>query len=217
MRLRACEAALEPSGRVAVFEGRMARAERGQRLQMRFALQVRTPGGAGWRPVAAAGFGTWYTAARNVARWTYEKRVEDLLAPASYRAEVRFRWRDGDGRIVRRATVVSGICRQPDPRPDLRAGALTLLPAQGAAVRYQVPVRNAGRNPAGPAELTLEAAGNVLTAPVPPLAPGGQTTVQARGPACSLGSAVVLTLDPSGRIDEAGEEDNRRVIACPAG
>lgn len=216
VRLSACESALEPSGRVAAFEGRMARTGRRQRLQMRFALQVRTPEGSGWRAVAATGFGTWYTAARNVARWTYEKRVKDLLAPAGYRAEVRFRWRDAGGRIVRRATAVSDVCRQPDLRPDLRAGALGVSPARVGALRYEVPVRNAGRSPSGPTQLTLEAAGATLTAAIPALAAGAQTTVRVTGPACRPGTPVVLTLDPSGRIDEADEADDRRPIACPA-
>ncbi len=220
VRLTACEPALVPSGRLAAFEGRMSRAARGERLQMRFALEVRTPGNGGWRAVAAPGFSTWYTAARDVARWTYAKRVKDLLAPASYRTVLDARWRDRDGRIVRRSRATSTICRQRDLRPDLRhdlrAGALGVLPAPGAALRYEIPVRNAGRSAAGAAELTFETAGRVLTGAIPALAAGAETTVQVRGPACAPGTAVILTLDPTGQIDEADEADDRRVIPCPS-
>ena len=44
---------------------------------------------------------------------------QDLLAPASYRAVVDFRWRDARGKTMRTERAISPVCKQPDPRPDL--------------------------------------------------------------------------------------------------
>ncbi len=62
------------------------------RMQMRFTLQARTPDTTRWSAVAAPGFGTWVSSAPGTSRYVYTKRVEGLLAPASYRVQLRFRW-----------------------------------------------------------------------------------------------------------------------------
>ena len=147
VRLLACETGPADADRAAAFEGRVRAQRPGQRLQMRFTLQVSTPDAPRWRTVPAPGFGVWYSADSGVTRWTYSKRVQDLLAPASYRAKVRFRWRDARGTVVARTAVVSPSCKQPDVRPDLRTGAVTAQAAGASAARYAVEVRNAGTAP----------------------------------------------------------------------
>ena len=218
VRLVACEPAGAGGGGAATFEGRMRAQRPGQRLQMRFTLQVAAPGAPRFRPVAAAGLGVWHTAAPGVTRWTYDKRVEDLVAPARYRARVRFRWRDADGRVVAHDTATSAVCRQEDTRPDLRMLRVTADPAGPATAGYHVPVRNAGGGPAGATSLALTVAGSALApVPVPPLAPGAETVVTVTGPRCPPGAQLGLVLDPAGRVDETTEQDNFRTVACPPG
>src|SRR3954469_9229320 len=118
-RLMSCTKSTDASGRVAVFEGSMRAWRRSERLQLRFRLQSRTPQDPVWRTVRAPGFGRWQTSDAGVRRFVYDKRVERLAAPASYRVVVRFRWRNSRGRIVGRAERISPVCREPDPRPNL--------------------------------------------------------------------------------------------------
>ena len=90
--LSACERGTDELDRAAVFEGQMRTIAGASRMQMRFTLQARTPDTARWSAVAAPGFGTWVSSAPGTSRYVYTKRVESLLAPASYRVLLRFRW-----------------------------------------------------------------------------------------------------------------------------
>src|SRR5689334_9971470 len=71
---------------VATFEGRLTPLRRAAKAQMRFTLQSRTPDAPRWAAVAAPGWGTWITAPPKVGRYLYDKTVEQLAAPAEYRA-----------------------------------------------------------------------------------------------------------------------------------
>ena len=197
----------------------MSRAARGERLQMRFALQVRTPGEGGLAGGVRARL-------RHLVHGGARRRALDLrqagqgpagagLLPDRARRALARRRRAHRPPLAGDVDDLPPGRPAPDLRHDLRAGALGVLPAPGAAVRYEIPVRNAGRSAAGAAELTLQAAGRVLTGAIPALAAGAETTLQIRGPACAPGSTAVLTLDPTGRVDEADEADDRRVIPCP--
>src|SRR5690349_1474182 len=93
-RLTSCAKSTDPTARMAVFEGSMRAWRHSERLQLRFRLQSRTPQDTAWQTVRAAGFGRWQTSKAGVRGFVYDKRVEGLAAPASYRVVVRFRWRD---------------------------------------------------------------------------------------------------------------------------
>ena len=115
------------------------------RLQMRFTLQIRTqgPGRTGTRS-RAPGFGRWLSSDPGVGRYVYTKRVVALLAPASYRTLVRFRWLGRDGRRIASDRSTSPICRQPDLRPNLRPLAIERAPRRRRRARS---LRRAGRQP----------------------------------------------------------------------
>ena len=83
--------------REAVFEGRVLSYRKAAKMQLRFTLQALTPDETRWRKIDADGFGTWITVPPAFAKYTYDKTVQDLLAPANYRAVVDFRWRDRSG------------------------------------------------------------------------------------------------------------------------
>src|SRR3954471_10830531 len=86
---------------VATFEGRVTALKRATKAQMRFTLQARTPEEATWRAVSTPGFGALLTSPEGDGRYVYDKTVQELLAPAEYRALIRFRWRDAHGRVLR--------------------------------------------------------------------------------------------------------------------
>jgi hypothetical protein len=101
---------------------------------------------------------------------------------------------------------------QPDPRPDLRAGDLTMEPAaDGSTARYALVVANTGRADAGP--FAVDVAG--VRATVTGLARGSSVTVTVDAPACAKGDTVSVVLDPLGQVDEAEEADDAVQRACP--
>ena len=101
----------------------------------------------------------------------------------SYRAVVRFRWRDADGHIVARAIKATPACKQPDPRPNLKVEA-----RHGAARarRRDAHLRASRSSTAAPASAPAFATGlDVNGAPLAdqppgPLAPRATTHVSLR-------------------------------------
>lgn len=214
--LSACEKGAEEQDRAAAFTARMSAVPGSARLQVRFTLQTRADPGLRWRTVRAAGFQRWLTADPGVRRFVYAKRVEALLAPASYRASVAFRWRAADGNVVATATRATRTCTQPDLRPDLEPTGLTVTRAGPADATYVVTVANAGRSdaPASVLEVSAGAAAPV-GAGVPALGAGDSTTVTVTGPACPPGTQATVVLDARDAVDDADEANDERTVACP--
>jgi CARDB len=218
--LIACERSPEEARRAAVFEGQMRLVPGAVRMQMRFALEASTPERRRWTRVAAPGFGPWVGSAPGTGRYLYTKRVVNLLAPASYRVQVRFRWLDGAGAVVERARRHSDPCQQPDQRADLEVRSLAVeepddddADEQG---RYVAFVRNTGRTAAGPSLLSLTVGGVVLPAArVLALAPGEGVYVSVEGPPCRAGAEIVADADAEESVDERDETDNRFTRPCP--
>jgi CARDB len=198
-------------GQAAVFEGRMDAIPGAVRMQLRFRLEVSTPDVPEWTRVAVPGFSSVLTSNPNRTRFVYAKRVEALLAPAAYRVQVRFRWLDANGGVLRTTYLRSRPCRLPDPRADLKPVGLTL----GADARYDVAVRNAGRGAAAASTVTLVfPGGTTVSAPVPPMAAGVREDVFVNGPACAPGQSVAVTADSGDAVDES-DEDNLVMLPCP--
>ena len=217
VRLLGCESALDAAGRAATFEGRMRTKRGAKRMQMRFALQTRSPGSPSWRSLPAAGFGRWLTSDSGVGRYVYTKRVVSLLAPASYRTIVRFRWLDADGDRIASSRSTSATCRQPDLRPNLRPlGVEARAGADAEHARYLVPVANRGRTLAGPFDVVVSVDNATLTpAQAPELAPGERALVEVQGPPCQPGQMLTVDVDPTGAVDERVEGDNQLSVPCP--
>ena len=195
----------------AEFQARMQTVPGAQRMQMRFSLWVEHRR-RGYRRVRASGFGVWTTADPGVTRYVYTRRVEQLLGPARYRVQVRFRWLDAGGRAIARATARSRYCRQPDPRPNLTVRDLWVEPiGDPARRRYVVLVRNTGRREVEPFELEVSGAAAVL---VGALEPREERFVELVGPACEPGWKVTATADPLDEIEERSERDNALAITC---
>src|SRR4051794_27476850 len=215
--LGACERGDDELDRAAVFEGQMRTLPGAARMQMRFTLQARTPESPRWSAVAAPGFGTWASSAPGTARYVYTKRVEALLAPATYRVQLRFRWLTAGGRVLAATRRSSRACNQPDPRPNLVVTSLAIEPAAKAGrSRYVALVRNTGRSAAGASSVRVALGGTALPfAAVAPLAPGGSVLVAVEGPACTEAAPVDADADAGEAVDESDEADNRFTRLCP--
>jgi hypothetical protein len=216
VRVADCVQALEGEDRRGTFEARARAARDSDRIEIRFTLQVNEPAARGWRRVMAPGLDEWLTSDPGVRRYTYAKTVQNLSAPASYRAVVRFRWLDGDGAAVKSARVTSATCRQPDLRPDLAPVAIDAAPGADAATRqYAVTVRNDGRTDAGAFAVGLRVGEEALDPlAVMALAPGEEQVLTFTGPACGAETPLTVTADPGDAVGERDEDDNVLVAGC---
>jgi hypothetical protein len=215
-RLAECSSGQSPAARYAVFAASMPAVPGSMRMGIRFDLLQRAPGGA-FAPVAVPRWGVWERSRPGVPGFLYSKRIDALAAPAAYRALVRFRWYGPNGATVRRARRLTAICRQPDPRPDLRVGAVTARAAgdPGSEI-YDVVVRNVGRGDAESFSVVLTVGGSAQ----PPrvvgsLAAGAHQVLEIVGPRCDAASRLQVSLDPGGAVDEANEANNVAARPCP--
>jgi CARDB len=199
-----------------VFEGRISTYHRSARMQLRFTLQARTPDDPAWRKVGADGFGAWIAAPRGVGRYLYDKTVQNLLAPATYRAIVDFRWRNARGRVFHTSRAMSASCRMPDPRPDLTVEQVRVDPAaQAGKRRYVAIVANDGRGDAGPFEIDFTREGTLIgTLRLDGLRAGGERTVFLTAPACAPGEQIAATADARAQVDESDEDDDTQSTIC---
>jgi hypothetical protein len=216
-RLVSCATGPTASARIAAFTASMPALAGTARMWVRFDLLQRMPGETRFATVPLPAWGRWERSQVGRAGFIYTKRVRALRAPGAYRARVRFRWYDARGRVQRRAQRLTKTCLQPDPRPDLRAGALTIAPGLGpSSATYQLVVRNAGRGAAGPFDVVLSAGGM----PQPPvrvdgLAAGASRVVDVPGPLCSAGSTLRFVVDAGAAVAESDEADDVVDRACP--
>jgi hypothetical protein len=200
-----------PRDRAAEFEARMGKVDTTAKLKMRFTLQARKTGKKAYRRVAAPGFSGWTTADPGTSRYVFTRRVEGLIGPARYRAMVRFKWLDADGKTILSARRYSKSCRQPDHRPNLKVKALT----REGQHRYVALVANTGRTETGAFELQVAIAGTLLDpVSVDSLAAHTQRLVTVRGPRCAAGTALTATADPLDLVDERKETDNVFSATC---
>lgn len=209
--LETCARGAVPAERFAVFTGSMPAVPGAATLAMRFDLFERRAGGR-FERVSLARWGEWEQSTRaGVAGFIFHKRVEQLAAPAAFRARVTFRWFDKAGAVIRSARRTSRSCRQPDPRPDLVARHLAAVRLDAQRARYFLLVRNRGRS---------DAAGSVATVAgvqvaVPALPAGEAVQVRATAPACSLDDRTTVVVDAAGAVDEAREGNDVRRYRCP--
>ena len=211
--LTTCDTGSEESDRALAVRGSMPRRRGADRLWMRFDLERRDPRSERWRSVSVRTFGRWEKSRPGVAGFVYRKRVEDLAAPGTYRVVVRFRWRSSSGRTLRAATRTSRVCRQPDPRPDLRVERATLsLDGMG----LDVTVVNAGRSrTTAPTAVVVRHGGvDVAMGSVPVLARDETVRLGLPVPPCGASGAYDVVVDPADGIDEADERDNVHVVTC---
>jgi hypothetical protein len=215
-KLQLCHTGATPDQRYAVFVGQMPALAGTQRMAMRFDLYQRTTG-PGFTKLAVPKFGVWQKSAAGQSGFIFQKRVDELVAPALYRAVISFKWYGAGGKVQRTQQLTSKTCTQPDPRPNLSIGRVT--GARGAVkgtLDYSIVVRNQGLGDAGPFGLLLTV--NGAAAPeqtVSGLAAGSKTPVLVTAPACKAGSSITIQVDPQNQVAESNEADNTLTRACP--
>jgi hypothetical protein len=216
-RVASCATGAMVRERTAAFTASMPAVDGAARMGMRFDLLQRMPREARFAPIALPAWGRWERSEPGRTGFIYTKKVQALRAPGAYRARVRFRWYAADGRLLRRARRLTPICRQPDLRPDLRAGALTLASGlEPATATYLLTVRNAGRGAAGPFGIVLTTSAMPQPpVPVAGLAVGESRVVSLPGPACAPGTTVRFVLDAGAAVAESDEADDAVDRLCP--
>jgi CARDB protein len=218
-KVKTCSTGADVPSRYAVFTGSMPRIAQATTLAMRFDLYTDGRGRSLRRVKGVPNFGVWERSSPGAPGFVYDKRVDALDAPAAYRVRVSFRWYDGGGHVVRRATRLSGACRQPDKRPDLQVTEIGFepVPHDPLHLRYAVTVANTGRGPVPAASLVGLQIGPLAQPPLPlpPLAAGAAATVVFTGPACLPGAGVRAVADAAQGVVEADEDDDAAVRDCP--
>jgi hypothetical protein len=198
-----------PKERTVAFEARMDQIRGAVRMKLRYTLEAHRPGRA-WKRVAAPELGGWRSPDPGVGRFISERRVTELTGPSHYRALVRFRWIDEDGKTFAKATRRSRACWQPDHRPNLKPREL-LLETGG---RYLALIANTGRSASGVFDLEITGIPPLVIAD---LEPGQERWVEATGPQCEPGHVITVRADPLDLVDERNERDNARSARCPSG
>jgi hypothetical protein len=108
-----CLTALTPGERSATFVGEMTATPATARMEISIGLLEHAPGEGPYRAISAPGLGAWRGSAAGVKTYTYIKQVTDLAAPAFYRGDVRFRWLNDKGRIIKSENLRTPRCEQP--------------------------------------------------------------------------------------------------------
>ena len=219
-KLSSCASGPAAGDRTAVFTGSMPSVKGTKRMWMRFDLQQLIPPATTYATVKAPGLGVWQkSASAPSSGFVFTQRVQALAAaPGTYKAVVHFRWYGRDGKLLRTARRTTATCRQPDQRPDLRAGDLVAssgpVPVQAT---YTLAVRNDGHSDAGPFDVGLSVGGIDQPAQrmLSGLDAGAEDTVTFVAPRCAPGSTLRFTLDVRSEVAESSEADDVVLRACP--
>jgi hypothetical protein len=113
--LEQCVAALVQTERAATFAGEMTAVPGTVRMEMSIGVAERIAGEAHYRAVSAPGLGTWRSSDPGVKVYTHIQQVTNLSAPAFYRGDVRFRWLNAKGRVIKFEELHTARCEQPAP------------------------------------------------------------------------------------------------------
>ena len=113
-----------------------------------------TPSGGPWTQISSGDLGKWKYAPKGLGsqpkdKWSVDKPVYNLPAPATYRFQVSFRW-IAHRQVLARQTLMSHTCFQPELRPDLFVKSINREPVrhQGSDA-YVAVIRNRGATAAG--------------------------------------------------------------------
>jgi len=218
-RASTCTTGADPAESAATFTGSMPALTGTRRMQMRFALQQRRGAAsptASFKSIDVPDWRAWEKSDPGRPGFVFTERVEGLPAPAGYRAVVTFRWYDRRGHLQRETRRTTGVCEQPDPRPDLVFDALAAVGTDATQAAYTVSVRNDGVSAAGAFGVTLTMDG-VTTAPIPfgSLAAGAAAQGAVLAPRCAPGSSVTVVVDAGNAVAERTESDDAVVRPCP--
>jgi len=116
-----CAPSVNQAERSATFAAQMAAITGTQRMSMQIEMQERSPTDPAFHTIVAPGLGVWRQSETGVKIYKYVKQVSNLAAPAVFRAQVHYRWLDGQGRTIKRAQRHTPVCVQPVDIPTAPA------------------------------------------------------------------------------------------------
>ena len=212
VRVKSCKSGTRPRDRSATYEARMHSVSGSVRMALKFKLLVQEEGEAR-RSIYIDKLNTWHRSREGVTRYVYSQTVTHLKPGASYRMQVRFRWFDKHGNVIKTTKRTSGACVQDAPLPNLTIESVSLADGvtPGTSV-YTVAVGNAGRGPAENFSVALFVDGALAdSATVDRLDPGDSATFHLHGPTCGRLRAVV---DREHAVAETVEDDNALAASC---
>jgi hypothetical protein len=220
----ACGQALDPGNRSVSVRAVMRPLAGTRRLAVKFELLQRS-GGSAQSMVHAGDLGVWVSPANPTLGqvpgdvWRLDKTVLDLAAPATYQFRVIYRWTGANG-VLGTAVRVSRLCRQPELRPDLAVGLLSVTPVAGQPDRdlYTALITNRGLTGAGPFEVLFVPGGSAASTPmsISSLGPGRSRTLSFTGPVCDPSNPPRVTVDAARQVDDYNRANNTAAAVCPA-
>jgi len=208
-----CYSSPDAAARAMTVTAWMATRRPGDELSLRIGLQARRHGSA-WLRVDAPELDVWHKAAGGKLDYHFRQKVQGLFDDARFRARVHYRW-TRDGKVVARAIRTSGVCVQPDQRPNLRPTLPAVLALTGGGTGYKVRVMNTGRTPSAGFDVTVTGQGLDESASFDRLEAGQSRRVVVGGAPCRPGTPVRIAVDAKGNVDEADEADNAVTVTCP--
>ena len=215
-RLTACKPSLDQASRSLTADASMRSLQKGDRMQLRFELFQKARGQRRFRKLAGPGLGTWNPATSGVDRFRFRKPIQNLPAASTYYVKVTYRWLDEHNLAYARTVRLTGLCFQPDLRPDLRVAGFSEIRRVGPGeFAYKVVLQNAGRTASRDFGAVLTVGGLPRPAVnVAGLAAGERRAVELAGPRCDSGARARVELDPDNRVDESNESNDSRSTTC---
>jgi CARDB len=223
LRSFVCQKALDPPTRAVSIQAVMRPVTGTSKMQMRFDLMRKTKSAAAFKVVRGHFLGSWLSpdnptlGQRSGDVWIVNHPVVGLPAPATYRFRVSFRWIGSTGQQLSSAVLTSSTCYQPELRADLVVRSLTVTPLASGKSAYVAEIGNRGLTAAGPVEVDLAGADPATQAQtLASVGPKSSARERFVAPACTAGSDLTVTVDPSHTIDEYDFANNVFTMPCPA-
>jgi hypothetical protein len=218
-----CQTALDPPARAVSVQAVMRPVSGTQSMQLRFDFLRQLKPSGPFRAVRGRNLGTWISPEDPTLGqspgdiWILNHPVVDLVAPATYRFRVTFRWIGSRGRVLGTTIQSSPTCYEPELRADLLVRSLSVTPAATGQDNYVAVIANRGQTAAGAFAVDLADGGIASGAiTVPSLGPRGTRRVRFVAPACTAGSPLVVTVDPGRTVDEYDFANNVFTMPCSA-
>jgi hypothetical protein len=222
-----CQTALDPPARAVSIQAVMRPLTGTSKLQMKFELLRQTKSQTRFVSVHGRGLGTWISpddptlGQRPGDVWILNHPVVNLTAPATYRFRVTFKWIGAQGQTLGTATQAGPTCYQPELRADLLVRSLSVTPVTSGPAAgqwaYIAEIANRGLTGAGPVGVEFADGGSApISATVAWVGPKASVKHRFVAPACTAGSMLSVTVDPTQNIDEYDYANNTLTMACPA-
>jgi CARDB len=222
LRSFVCQKALDPPARAVSVQAVMRPVTGTASMQMRFDLMRQSIPGGPFKLVRGRLLGSWTSPTdptlgqRPGDVWIVNHPVVDLSAPATYRFRVHFRWTGSNGQQLGTAVQTSPACYQPELRADLFVRSVNVTALDSTHDAYTAVIANGGQTAAGPVEVDFAGAGASQPATIATVGPRSTAHRRFVAPACTPGTNITVTVDPSHTIDEYDFTNNALTIRCPA-